>query len=203
MRPYNFRPIVISVLILCFLSSCNQALSIEEGGGSIDTESNIVYPFKIEENMPFSDVENSGTPYPFGVDIKSPEVVDEFETPPLFQNTQTPPPLQEGFGIIYGTLISLSDNLTIPQVTLIAAEKVYLEGSEGYVISFREKSSPRGDTNDYGQFIIDSILPGDYVLMLVTPGGSFLGLNEDQEEIHVAVEVNSIINIGDVLINWP
>ena len=36
------------------------------------------------------------------------------------------------------------------------------------MLSRSEKTSPRGETNEVGQFVIDGISPGEYVLILVT-----------------------------------
>lgn len=194
--------LVTSILILCFFSSCNIVSSSDIGGGLKGTEGTNAYPFEIEETISFSN-NDSSTSYPFEDPIDATEVFNDEEVQPQIIFTQNPPNSQEDLGIVYGTLISLTDGSMISQVTLIAAEKVYLDNSEGYVITFREKSSPRGETNEFGQFVIDSISPGEYVLMLVTPGGSYLALDKDLEEIHLVIEPNSVSNLGDVLISWP
>lgn len=203
MRLRNIHYLLIGILILCFLSSCNKVLSGEMGTDSNGTEGLNVYPFEIEETDSFSNEDDSSTNYPFEDPIDTSEGINNVEDQPQFINTQNPPNPQEGLGTVYGTLISLTDGSILPKVTLIAAEKVFLDNSEGYVITFREKTSPRGETNENGQFVIDGIFPGEYVLMLVTPGGSYLGLDKDHEEMHLVVEANSVSNLGEVLISWP
>ena len=79
----------------------------------------------------------SSISYPFEDTIDAPADFNDEEIQPHTIITQLPNS-QEGLGIVYGTLVSLTDNSMISQVTLIAAEKVYLDNSEGYVISFRE-----------------------------------------------------------------
>lgn len=203
MRHKLFHRIFISFFILSFLSSCNKGLSSEEGINPQDTEGNIIYPLESEVPTTHTSNDVSTTPYPFEVTVVSPESAKGQEVQPQFYSTQYPPSPKEGVGIVYGTLVSLTNGYTIPQVTLIAADKVDLEGSDGYVISFREKSSPRGHTDENGQFTIDDISPGEYVLMLVTPGGSFLGLDKDHHELHLVIKANSVVNLGEVLISWP
>lgn len=202
MKLRNIHYLVIGSLILCFLSSCNILTSSDLGGGFKGTEGTTTYPFEIEETISISDNDPSIS-YPFEDPIDPPEDFNDEGIQPQTIITQTPPDSQEGLGIVYGTLISLTDGSMIPQVTLIAADKVYLDNSEGYVISFREKTSPRGETNEIGQFVIDGISPGEYVLMLVTPGGSYLVLDKNLEEMHLVIEPNSVSNLGDVLISWP
>jgi len=41
------------------------------------------------------------------------------------------------------------------------------------------------------------------VLILVTPGGTYLVLDKDLEEMHLVIESNSVNDLGEVLINWP
>lgn len=195
--------LVINILILCFLSSCNVMSSSDFGEGLKGTEGTDTYPLEVEETNSFPN-DYSSTSYPFEDTIDAPADFNDEEIQPHTIITQLPPNSQEGLGIVYGTLVSLTDNSMISQVTLIAAEKVYLDNySEGYVISFREKTSPRGETNEVGQFVIDGISPGEYVLILVTPGGTYLVLDKDLEEMHLVIESNSVNDLGEVLINWP
>lgn len=106
-------------------------------------------------------------------------------------------------GIVQGLVSSYSTKEPLPEIKIYMANKVPLEPEPGYVISFQEKSSPQALTNPHGQFLIHNIPPGEYVILMVTPFGTFPLGNEETNQIELDMKAGDSIDIGAAYVNWP
>lgn len=196
------KTILTLMLVISAVTACSQRKPAESASNdSIQSAWVEAYPGTIEETnvtlLPLITSTALNNPYP----VRSTDTAGHTQEKPAI--TLTPPPPRIDAGAVYGTLVSRSNELPLPEVNLFAAEKVYIGNTSDYVIAIQEKSSPQGETNVIGQFVIEKIPPGEYLLMLITPGGSFSGLDKNNEEIHLKIEPNSVIDLGVVRINWP
>ncbi len=106
-------------------------------------------------------------------------------------------------GIIYGSLFSLDLNEPIAFTRTYVANKVPVEGSDEFVFSIQENSSPQFQTNALGEFIIQNIPPGEYVFIMVTPINTLPILNAEGEEIEITIQGGELLDLGEVFANWP
>lgn len=121
-------------------------------------------------------------------------------------NTAEPlqvPDSEDETAIILGIVLSLSTGQPLKSVDLYLADKTPLGDTGEYVYSLQEKSSPHTLTDSSGQFIIAGVKPGPYVVMMTTPFGNYIALNEDNQEIHLDLEAGDVLDLGTIYINWP
>ena len=201
-RLFLLTTLLTSMLVMSVLTACGQRKPAESASNdSMQSAGVEAYPGTIEETnvtlLPLITSTALNNPYP----VRSTDTAGHTQEKPAI--TLTPPPPRIDVGAVYGTLVSWSNELPLPEVNLFAAEKVYIGNTRDYVIAIQEKSSPQGETNAIGQFVIQAIPPGEYLLMLITPGGSYSGFDKNNKEIDLKIEPNSVIDLGVVSINWP
>lgn len=122
-----------------------------------------------------------------------PEIVDPLITPVAEKDT----------GVIVGLVSSYSSQKPLAKVKIYLANKVPLEPGPGYVISFQEKSSPQTDTNSQGQYLITKIPPGEYVILMVTPFGTYPLANDETDQIELDIKAGDVVDVGLAYVNWP
>jgi hypothetical protein len=107
------------------------------------------------------------------------------------------------FAIVHGILLSNVDNTPLHLMMVYAADKVPLEPGGGYVYSIQEKTSPHFETDAAGQFLLTKVPAGSYIMMMVTPFGSYGILNANNEEVHLDLKAGDLIDLGEVYVSWP
>jgi hypothetical protein len=201
-RLFLITTFLTTILVMSVLTACSQKVPAENANNeSMQSTGLEPYPGTLGESevtaFPLITSNAIDNTYP----VRTPETTSYTQESPMI--TITPPIPSVDGGAVYGTLVSVSNSLPLSAVNLFAAEKVYIGDTRDYVIAIQEKSSPQGETNAIGQFVIEKIPPGEYLLMLITPGGTYSGLDKNNEEIHLKIEPNSVIDLGIVSINWP
>lgn len=80
---------------------------------------------------------------------------------------------------------------------LYLANLVYAnEGNQPPLIKFSESDDPKASVDTKGRFYIENIDPGEYTLVLYSPGGTKIITDDDGEILYVKGEVNSLVDLG-------
>lgn len=104
---------------------------------------------------------------------------------------------------VYGVLTSFTDKTPLQGVVIYAADVVIVETSGDKIYTTQEKSSPHDSTDDIGQFTITNIKPGNYLLMLVTPFGSYPIFDKNYDQLELELKPGEVIFLDEVFVNWP
>ena len=107
------------------------------------------------------------------------------------------------FAVVHGILLSNVDKTPLHLMMVYAADKVPLEPGGGFVYSNQEKNSPHFETDAAGQFLLTKVPAGSYIMMMVTPFGSYGLLDAKNEEIHLDLKAGDLIDLGEVYVSWP
>lgn len=174
--------------------------------GCLKMTKDLSYEKEFESNFEVNDT------YPVEVSTSTSEYdsypLDKITITPTLKLTQVAQPLNipdpdPNNGIVVGTLISKTTLEPMPFITIYMANKVPLEPGSGYVIAFQEKSSPKAITNELGEFIIISVLPDEYIPLMVTPFGTFPLLDLESKEIEMEITKGVVYELGEIFVNWP
>jgi len=106
-------------------------------------------------------------------------------------------------GIVHGQVYSYTTNEPLINSRIYLAEKVPLDPGPGYTIAFQERTSPNGQTNERGEFLIEDVEPGKYIPIMVTPFGIYPLDNAETDEIQLIIEAGQIYDLGNTSVNWP
>jgi len=191
MRKYYFLSVSI-LIIFSLLCACNYNQS-----PTLDLSSNET----IETAYPIPDnIEGySGTSYPVGQDPPSDPIHQLVGTiEPSFVPESDP-----NSASVYGVLTSFTDKEPLQGVVIYVADVVIVETSGDKIYTTQEKSSPHDATDDIGQFTISQIKPGNYLLMLVTPFGSYPIFDKDYIQVEIELKAGDVIYFDEVFVNWP
>jgi len=104
---------------------------------------------------------------------------------------------------VYGVLNSFTDKQPLQGVVIYAADVIIVETSGDKIYTTQEKSSPHDATDDIGQFTITEIKPGNYLLMLVTPFGSYPVFDKNYDQLELELKSGDVIFLDEVFVNWP
>lgn len=150
------------------------------------------YPIS-PSNVVNNDVDDSETGYP----------ITNYPTPTNdYKKLEIPSPNPDT-GIVYGKLLSLTtdENLSFSNVYL--AEKIIMDSTGEFILSYTENSSPHTQTNSSGEFLITEIPPGEYILVLVTPIDTFPIVDDLGDQIELIIGGGESINLSDNYAKWP
>jgi hypothetical protein len=191
MRKYYFLSVSI-LIIFSLLCACNYNQSPTSDLSSNET---------IETAYPFPDnIEGyTGTSYPVGQEPPSDPIHQLVGTiEPSFVPESDP-----NNASVYGVLTSFTDKEPLQGVVIYVADVVIVETSGDKIYTTQEKSSPHDATDDIGQFTISQIKPGNYLLMLVTPFGSYPIFDKDYIQVEIELKAGDVIYFDEVFVNWP
>jgi len=191
MRKYYFLSVSI-LIIFSLLCACNYNQSPTSDLSSNET---------IETAYPIPDnIEGyTGTSYPVGQEPPSDPIHQLVGTiEPSFVPESDP-----NSASVYGVLTSFTDKEPLQGVVIYAADVVIVETSGDKIYTTQEKSSPHDATDDIGQFTISQIKPGNYLLMLVTPFGSYPIFDKDYIQVEIELKAGDVIYFDEVFVNWP
>jgi hypothetical protein len=77
--------------------------------------------------------------------------------------------------------------------------KIPLTPGPGYTYGLQEKSSPHTQTNDQGQFAIENIDPGNYLVMVFTPHSVSVVMQPNSDkELEVSVAAGDTVELGEL-----
>ena len=202
MHKYFFLSVSI-LIIISLLCACNYNQS-----PASDLSSNETIRAGTELNPSLADTaypipENiegyTGTSYPVGQEPSSDPMNQ-------FVGTIEPnvvPESDPNNASVYGILTSFTDKQPLRGVVIYAADVVVIETSGDKIYTTQEKSSPHDSTDDNGQFTISQIKPGNYLLMLVTPFGSYPIFDKDYIQVEIELKAGDVIYLDEVFVNWP
>lgn len=201
----NLRTICLFFLLTILLVACsNTAQTSNQPKMTLVSVTDTPGP-SVEPAYPITDIPEVyiGIIYPLGQD---PTVKLSPTTPELGGPTPKPqktPEQDPETAAIFGALYSYTNKQPLQDVRVYAADVVTVEPSGDKVYTVQEKSSPQSSTDANGQFMITSIKPGTYYLMMVTPFGNYPLFNEDNETFELELKGGDVINFGNVFVNWP
>lgn len=186
-------------LITILLVSCVPKSQIEQSldmrSPDLTSQASSAYP--IESFTPSIE-----SPYPIGGNPDSQNRAPNatgIEDPPF-----DIPVVTKDFASVYGEVKSTTDTtITLDEVQIYIATIVPVEPDGGFVYSIQQKASPHATTNQKGQFAINEIIPGKYVMILVTPIGQNTITNKMGDTIFLDLKAGDVINFGDVYVAWP
>ena len=187
------------LLITTLLVSCVPKSQIEQsayiGSPDLTIQASSTYPVD-------SFVTSIESPYPIG---GNPDSQDQIPNATEIEDSSYDiPVVNKDFASVYGVVKSTTNTtITLDEVQIYIATIVPVEPDGGFVYSIQQKTSPHAITNQKGQFAIDEITPGKYVMILVTPIGQNTITNESGETIFFNVKAGDVINFGDVYVAWP
>lgn len=202
MRKHYFlsASILIIFLLLCACNSNQSPTSNFSSDASTgpETESN---PSLAETAYPIPEDSEGyvGTSYPIG---------QEPTLNPLNHlmgtiESNVVPDINPDKAAVYGVLNSYTDKQPLQGVVIYAADVVIVETSGDKIYTIQEKSSPHDATDDIGQFTISQIKPGNYLLMLVTPFGSYPIFDKNNIQVELDLKAGDVIYLDEVFVNWP
>ena len=185
--------LVLMIILGAIITACK---SSEAPNSESEIEDPVVtteggYPISVDSSVQKETRESAAYP------ISEPET--ETEVSILTDLPDSTPDM----GIIFGSLFSLDLNEPIAFTRTYVANKVPVEGSDEFIFSIQENSSPQFQTNALGEFIIQNIPPGEYVLIMVTPINTLPILNAEGEEIEITIQGGELLDLGEVFANWP
>jgi hypothetical protein len=178
------------IIILCFVF-----FTVACGNDS----SNNTPPLPSSSGYPVGEVQiDTSSAYP-GAESILQSIVVTVEVPP-YAAIDVPDP-QAGTGTVVGRILNAVTNEP-GLVRIYLGEKIEAVQGEGYFISTEQNSSPQGDSNENGYFIINDIAPGTYVLVVWNPVNSEVLVNPDTNgEYWVEIKAGEVFDIGDVRTN--
>ena len=202
MRKYFFLSVSM-LIIFSLLCACNynqsptSDLSSNEtiGAGTEINPSSGETAYPIPENIEGY----TGTSYPVGQEPSS-------DPDNQFVGTIEPnivPESDPDNASVYGVLTSFTDKEPLQGVVIYAADIVIVETSGDKIYTTQEKSSPHDTTDGIGQFTVSQIKPGNYLMMLVTPFGSYPLFDKDYIQLEMELKAGDVINLDEVFVNWP
>ncbi|MHB8132810.1 MAG: hypothetical protein ACYDH1_01190 [Anaerolineaceae bacterium] len=107
-------------------------------------------------------------------------------------------------GVVSGKLLTLADNTPITFTSVYLGEKLFLSNGTDYLITLQEKSSPHGETDQNGVFVISDVPAGEYIILLFTPRKSTPVIDEETgKEVTVLVETNVLLELPTYKVSWP
>ena len=107
-------------------------------------------------------------------------------------------------GIVTGYLLSKETDSPLPNMGVYLGEYIYLTPGPDYLVSLRQEGSPHSATDGSGRFVITEVPPGDYPIIAWTPFSSYVVPDEKGEsELVVNVQAGQIIDVGELIIDWP
>lgn len=107
-------------------------------------------------------------------------------------------------GVVTGYLISKDTADPLSNMGVYLGEYIYLTPGPDYLVTLRQEGSPHSATDGSGRFVITEVPPGDYPIIAWTPFSSYVVPDEKGEsELVVSVQAGQIIDVGELIIDWP
>lgn len=178
-------PRFASLLILAVLTAACSAIPstaqiTENPYPANETEIPILKPLEIGEY-----------PYPYPLEVTEPPVPEYLQTP-----VQVPTPSSDK-GVVTGSLRNLADGEPLQFQTIYLGQKVYLTPAPGYTYHVFQNTSPRTTSDLNGDFAIGDVPEGDYIIMVWTPFGAYV-IMENGTEVMANVKPGQVLELGEL-----
>jgi hypothetical protein len=108
-------------------------------------------------------------------------------------------------GVVTGRIINQRNSQPVVSAALYLGNLVPLEPGPEYLITLDQKASPHVTLDAGGYFLLPSVPPGTYGLIVWTPVVSRVAFDLEQpdKEKQVTVEAGKMVDVGEVLVDWP
>ena len=157
------KSIIIQIIsLICFGCQAQQTNNVV-----VESTSENPYP-GISENTNILNKPSEPYPGPGDLEYLPPE-------PPTIPKLIIPTPTGK-YGIITGKLVTIADGEEAPYIGTLYLGSTIQANQPGFppLISYSEQSSPKAAQDETGQFIFIDVPPGEYAILLWSPGGNII-----------------------------